>query len=44
MQTPSFRDDSISQIPAIQLLIKLGYSYPNQAAAMKLLIDQEKLE
>lgn len=27
MQTPSFKEDHISQIPALQLLIKLGYKY-----------------
>jgi len=33
MQTPSFKEDHISQIPALQLLIKLGYNYlsPEQA-------------
>jgi len=36
MQTPSFQEDHISQIPAIQLLIKLGYDYLSQADAMKL--------
>lgn len=36
MQTPSFQEDHISQIPAIQLLIKLGYDYLSQAEAMKL--------
>lgn len=27
MQAPSFREDHISQIPALQLLMKLGYEY-----------------
>jgi type I restriction enzyme, R subunit len=27
METPSFKEDHVSQIPALQLLIKLGYSY-----------------
>ncbi|MBW7868292.1 MAG: type I restriction endonuclease subunit R [Brumimicrobium sp.] len=27
MQTPSFKEDHISQIPALQMLIKMGYSY-----------------
>src|SRR5438045_2373387 len=33
MQTPSFKEDHISQIPALQLLQKLGYTYlsPEQA-------------
>jgi type I restriction enzyme R subunit len=33
MDTPSFKEDHISQVPALQLLIKMGYSYlpPSQA-------------
>ncbi|MFM7487313.1 MAG: type I restriction endonuclease, partial [Cytophagales bacterium] len=33
METPSFKEDHISQIPALQLLIKLGYQYlsPHEA-------------
>ena len=33
MNTPSFIEDHISQIPAIQLLINMGYKYvsPNKA-------------
>ncbi|MFN2262158.1 MAG: type I restriction endonuclease subunit R [Psychroflexus sp.] len=33
MQTPSFKEDHSSQIPALQLLINMGYEYlnPNQA-------------
>jgi type I restriction enzyme R subunit len=33
METPSFKEDHISQIPALQLLIKLGYQYlsPDEA-------------
>ena len=33
METPSFKEDHISQIPALKLLINLGYSYlsPEQA-------------
>ena len=27
MDTPSFKEDHISQIPALQLLQKLGYTY-----------------
>lgn len=34
MQTPSFKEDHISQIPALQLLIKMGYTYLNQEEAM----------
>jgi len=35
METPSFKEDHISQIPAIQLLIKLGYTYLSQTEVMK---------
>lgn len=33
METPSFKEDHISQIPALQMLIKLGYQYlsPDEA-------------
>ena len=33
METPSFKEDHISQIPALQLLQKLGYNYlsPDEA-------------
>ena len=33
METPSFKEDHISQIPALQFLMKLGYRYltPEQA-------------
>lgn len=33
MNTPSYREDSVSQIPALQLLINMGYNYvsPKQA-------------
>ena len=33
MDTPSFKEDHISQIPALQLLQKLGYIYlsPDEA-------------
>ena len=34
MQTPSFKEDHISQIPALQLLINMGYTYLNQEEAM----------
>lgn len=33
METPSFKEDHISQIPAIQLLINMGYTYLNQEQA-----------
>jgi type I restriction enzyme R subunit len=35
MHTFSFKEDHISQIPALQLLIKLGYTYLSQAEAEK---------
>ncbi|HMT71291.1 MAG TPA: HsdR family type I site-specific deoxyribonuclease [Chitinophagaceae bacterium] len=37
MNTPSFKEDHISQIPALQLLQKLGYSYltPSEADRMR---------
>ncbi len=36
METPSFKEDHISQIPALQMLIKLGYEYLSPEEAMKL--------
>lgn len=36
METPSFKEDHISQIPALQWLQKLGYTYLTQAEALKL--------
>jgi type I restriction enzyme R subunit len=33
MDTPSFKEDHISQIPALQMLIKLGYTYLSPAEA-----------
>lgn len=33
-ETPSFREDHISQVPALQLLIKLGYKYLTQEEAL----------
>lgn len=36
MNTPSFKEDHISQIPALQMLQKLGYRYLSQAEAEKL--------
>lgn len=36
MDTPSFKEDHISQIPALQLLQKLGYTYLSPAEADKL--------
>lgn len=37
MNTPSFKEDHISQIPAIQFLIKLGYEYltPDEACHLR---------
>lgn len=37
MTTPSFKEDHISQIPAIQLLVNLGYTYlsPDEALALR---------
>ncbi len=37
METPSFKEDQISQIPALQLLQKLGFTYlsPDQALAAR---------
>jgi type I restriction enzyme R subunit len=37
METPSFREDHISQIPALQLLMKMGYKYltPDEALAAR---------
>jgi type I restriction enzyme R subunit len=36
MNTPSFKEDHISQIPALQLLQKLGYSYLSPEEALEL--------
>lgn len=36
MDTPSFKEDHISQIPALQLLQKLGYKYLSQDEALQL--------
>lgn len=35
MSTPSFKEDHISQIPALQLLMKLGYKYLTPAEALE---------
>ena len=37
MQTPSFKEDHISQIPALQLLQNVGYTYllPNEVLSMR---------
>jgi len=37
METPSFKEDHISQIPALQMLVKLGYTYlsPVEAERMR---------
>ncbi|NIA31439.1 MAG: HsdR family type I site-specific deoxyribonuclease [Actinobacteria bacterium] len=40
MQTPSFKEDHISQIPALQFLVKLGYEYLTPAEALKLRGDK----
>ena len=36
METPSFKEDHISQIPALQMLVKLGYKYLNPSEAERL--------
>jgi type I restriction enzyme R subunit len=36
MDTPSFKEDHISQIPAIQMLVNLGYTYLSPAEADRL--------
>jgi type I restriction enzyme R subunit len=36
MQTPSFLEDHVSQIPAIQLLINMGYQYLSPSRALEL--------
>lgn len=36
METPSFKEDHISQIPALQMLVKLGYTYVSPAEAERL--------
>lgn len=33
MDTPSFKEDHISQIPALQMLVNLGYTYLNPVEA-----------
>ncbi|MBM3405064.1 MAG: type I restriction endonuclease subunit R [Bacteroidetes bacterium] len=35
MNTPSFKEDHISQIPALQMLIKLGYTYLSPEKALQ---------
>ncbi len=35
MQTPSFKEDHISQIPALQFLVNLGHTYLSPEAAIK---------
>lgn len=40
MQTPSFKEDHISQIPALQLLQKLGYTYLSPDEALTLRADK----
>ncbi len=36
MDTPSFKEDHISQIPALQMLVKLGYTYLSPAETERL--------
>ena len=36
MDTPSFKEDHISQIPALQMLVNLGYTYLSPAEAERL--------
>lgn len=36
METPSFKEDHISQVPALQMLMKLGYTYLSPAEAERL--------
>ena len=36
MSTPSFLEDHISQIPALQLLMKMGYTYLTPEEALQL--------
>lgn len=36
MTTPSFKEDHISQIPAIQMLVNMGYTYISPEEAMRL--------
>ena len=36
METPSFKEDHISQIPALQMLVKLGYTYLSPVEAERL--------
>lgn len=35
MNTPSFKEDHISQIPALQMLINMGYTYLSQEEALQ---------
>jgi type I restriction enzyme R subunit len=35
MQTPSFKEDHISQLPALQLLVAMGYTYLSQEDALQ---------
>ena len=40
MDTPSFKEDHISQIPALQLLQKLGFEYLSTSEALQLRGDK----
>lgn len=40
METPSYKEDHISQIPALQMLQKLGYQYLTPDEALQLRADK----
>ena len=40
MDTPSFKEDHISQIPALQFLIRLGYKYLSPEVALRMRNDK----
>jgi hypothetical protein len=35
MNTPSFKEDHISQIPALQMLVNMGYTYLSQEESLQ---------
>ena len=43
MSAPSFLEDHISQIPALQLLINIGYEYVTPAQAMEWRNDKKSV-
>ncbi|MBN1559885.1 type I restriction endonuclease subunit R [candidate division KSB1 bacterium] len=43
MHTPSFKEDHISQIPALQFAINLGYTYLSQSEVMQLRGDKTSI-